>query len=193
MSRIISDLLKDTCPVWYPINMAEEILEIVNEEGKILGEAPRSVIHGNNRLLHRVVHLIVVNRRGDILLQKRSRNKDVAPDRWDTSVGGHIGRGETVEEALRRETEEEIGIVPGDPKFLYTYIHSNHYESELVYTYECISEGPFRFDEEEIEELRFWSIAEIERSLGNSTFSDNFEEEFQRYRDFVTGRMRGQE
>lgn len=165
--------------------MGEEVLEIVDSDGRIIGHAPRSVIHGNNSLLHRVVHLIVVNRRGEILLQRRSRNKDVAPGRWDTSVGGHIGRGESIEEALRRETEEEIGIVPADMKFLYTYIHSNHYESELVYTYECISEGPFRFDDEEIEELRFWSVEEIKKNLGNSTFSDNFEEEFQRYREYL--------
>ncbi|RMG69417.1 MAG: NUDIX domain-containing protein [Nitrospirae bacterium] len=159
----------------------DEILEIVNEEGQIIGSAPRSEIHGNNRLLHRVVHLLVVNRRGDILLQKRAMTKDVAPGRWDTSVGGHIGKGESIEEALRRETAEELGFEPEGVRFLYKYIHSNPYESELVYTHECCHEGPFNFDPEEIDEVRFWSIDEIRAALGKGVLSDNFEEEFQRF------------
>jgi isopentenyldiphosphate isomerase len=162
----------------------EEILEIVNEKGEIIGEAPRSEVHGNNSLLHRVVHVIVVNSRGDILLQKRSINKDVAPGRWDTSVGGHVDRGESIEEAVMRETKEEIGVFPENVRFLYTYIHSNPYESELVYTHECFSEGPFQYNKEEIEELRFWSKEEIDMNLGKGVFSDNFEEEYLRYREY---------
>ncbi len=161
--------------------MGEEILEIVDRAGEVIGRAPRSVIHGNNSLLHRVVHVIVVNPSGDILLQKRSPEKDVAPGMWDTSVGGHVDAGETVEDALRREMEEELGITGGKTRFLYSYIHSNHYESELVYTFECLHEGPFDFSREEIEEVRFWSLEEIRESIGKGVLSDNFEHEFQRY------------
>ena len=64
--------------------MEQEILEIVNETGEVLDQAPRDAIHGNNSLLHRVVHVVVRNGSGDILLQKRSASKDVAPGRWDT-------------------------------------------------------------------------------------------------------------
>ncbi|MEC4686267.1 MAG: NUDIX domain-containing protein [Nitrospirota bacterium] len=161
--------------------MGEEILEIVDKAGEVIGRASRTVIHGNNSLLHRVVHVIVVNSSGDILLQRRSMNKDVAPGRWDTSVGGHVDAGETVEGALRREMEEELGITGMDIKFLYSYIHSNPYESELVSSYECLHEGPFDFSKEEIDEVRFWPLHEIRESLGRGVLSDNFEEEFPRY------------
>ncbi len=161
--------------------MDEEILEIVDKAGEVIGRASRAVIHGNNNLLHRVVHVIVVNSSGDILLQKRSLSKDVAPGRWDTSVGGHVDAGETVENALRREMGEELGIACGDIRFLYSYIHSNPYESELVSSYECLHEGPFDFSREEIDEVRFWPLHEIKEMLGTGILSDNFEEEFRRY------------
>ncbi len=181
-------LLKDGGRVCYLIDMGGEMLEIVDGEGRVIGRAPRSEIHGDNRLLHRVVHVMVVNSSGDILLQKRAMSKDVAPGRWDTSVGGHVDAGETVEYALRREMREELGIEGGDTRFMYTYIHSNPYESELVYSYECLHEGPFDFSREEIEEVRFWPVEEIEEALGRGVLSDNFEEEFRRYLDFLRGR-----
>ncbi|NOZ25108.1 MAG: NUDIX domain-containing protein [Nitrospirae bacterium] len=170
------------------MGMGEEMLEIVDSEGRVIGRASRAEIHGDNRLLHRVVHVIVVNHSGDILLQKRSVNKDVAPGRWDTSVGGHVDAGETVEFALRREMREELGIIGGNTRFMYTYIHTNPYESELVFSYECLHEGPFDFSTEEIEEVRFWPLQEIEETLGKGILSDNFEEEFRRYLGFLSGR-----
>lgn len=57
----------------------EEFLEAVNDRGKVIGIFPRSEIHGNPTLVHRVVHVLVFNSKGELLLQKRSMNKDVAP------------------------------------------------------------------------------------------------------------------
>ncbi len=163
----------------------DELLEIVDEQGNVIGRAGRSEIHGNNDLLHRVVHLIVTNSAGEILLQKRSAKKDVAPGKWDTSVGGHVDAGEGIEEALRRETEEELGITPDGAVLLYTYIHKNPYESELVYTHRISHEGPFHFDREEIDELRFWSVEEIRENLGKGVLSDNFEDEFRMFMEYM--------
>ncbi len=164
--------------------MTEELLEVVNERGEVIGTASRQQIHGNNRLLHRVVHLLVFDTRGRLLLQKRSERKDVAPGRWDTSVGGHVGLGEDIEEALRREAEEELGIHLSGFRFLYSYIHTNSYESELVYTFCCTHNGPFRFNPEEITEVRFWDLEELLSLIGKGVLSDNFEEELQRYLEY---------
>jgi len=159
----------------------EELLDVVNKEGKIIDILPRSVIHGNPSLMHRVAHLLVFNKDGALLLQKRSMNKDVAPGKWDTSVGGHVNAGETIDEAVRREMEEELGITSCELKFLYSYIHSNPYETELVHTYSCIYEGAINFNKEEIDEVRFLGIDEIRENTGKGVFSDNFEDEFRMY------------
>lgn len=165
--------------------MHEEILEIVDTDGNIIGTAPRSEIHGNPSLLHKVVHVLVFNDKGELLLQKRSMNKDVAPGKWDTSVGGHVPNGEDLITAAKREMEEELGIVPIDLKFLYSYIHSNSYESEMVFTHSCTHNGPFSFNKEEIDEIKFWNIEEIKTAMGSGVLSDNFESEIMKYLSFI--------
>jgi isopentenyldiphosphate isomerase len=163
------------------LKMSEEMLEIVDCSGLTIGIAPRSEIHGNPSLLHKVVHVLVFNDKGELLLQKRSLNKDVAPGKWDTSVGGHVSPEEDLITAAQREMEEELGVLPESLKFLYSYTHSNPYESELVFTHLCIHNGPFSFNDEEIDTVRFWSIDEIKQSIGSGTLSDNFESEIATY------------
>jgi len=158
-----------------------EILAVVNDRGEIVKNLPRSEIHGNPSLMHRVIHVLVFNSKGELLLQKRSMNKDVAPGKWDTSVGGHVNSDETLDKAVTREMEEELGITSCNLEFLYTYIHSHEYETELVYTYLCSHDGEINFQRDEIDEVRPWSLDEIKRNIGNGTLSDNFEHEIQAY------------
>ena len=158
-----------------------ELLEVVTSDGKTIKVLPRSEIHGNPSLIHKVVHVLVSNRNGELFLQKRAMSKSVAPGKWDTSVGGHVSSGETIEEALTREMEEELGIRPENPEFLYSYIHSNTYETELVYTYMCIYDGSISFNKNEIDDVRLWSLDEINRNIGKNILSDNFEDEFKMF------------
>lgn len=160
---------------------ADEYLEIVNEKGEIIGSAQRSEIHGNPSLMHKVVHILVFNRKGDLLLQKRSKNKDVAPGKWDTSVGGHVEAGEDLLGSCKREMLEELGITEFEPEYLYSYIHRNNYESELVSTYLCVYDDEISYNMTEIDEIRFWKIQEIKEAMGQKIFSDNFEDEFRNY------------
>jgi isopentenyldiphosphate isomerase len=160
----------------------DERFPLVNEQGDRIGSALRSEVHGNPALMHPVVHCIVVNARGELLLQLRSMDKDVQPGRWDTSVGGHVGEGESIEHAVARELREEIGLdadtVP--LRFLYRYVMRSEIETELVHTYLCVSEGPFERQPSEIDELRFWSREQVRAALGTGVFTPNFEDELRR-------------
>jgi isopentenyl-diphosphate delta-isomerase type 1 len=158
-----------------------ELLEVVDHDGKVIGLAERSELHRNPSLIHRVVHILIFNKKGELLLQKRSQKKDIAPGKWDTSVGGHVNPGEPDREAAEREMKEELGIGLYNMVFLYTYLFSNRRESELVSTFSFVYEGELRFNQEEIDEVRYWSLKEIRENIGKNIFSNHFEEEICRY------------
>jgi isopentenyl-diphosphate delta-isomerase type 1 len=163
-------------------NRNSEILEIVNIDGAIIGHAERAAIHGDPSLIHRVVHVLVFNDSNQLLLQKRSMNKDIAPGKWDTSVGGHINPGEDTRAAAKREMLEELGIADQDKiEFLYTFRYTNHHESELVSTFRCSYDGEIYFSREEIDEVRWWSLEEIRQNLGRDIFSGHFEHDIRKY------------
>lgn len=161
-----------------------ELFEIVDEQDRVIGTAPRSACHGNPALVHRVAHVLVFNGAGELLLQKRSAHKDIQPGKWDTSVGGHLDPGEDYRQAALREMTEELGVSGVPLTFLYTSRIRNEIESENVATFLTRYDGEIRFPPEEIETVRFWREAEIEAALGTGLFTPNFEEEWRLWRDW---------
>jgi isopentenyldiphosphate isomerase len=155
----------------------EEYFPLVDETGAVVGKATRRECHSGSFLLHPVVHLHVFDNKGRLYLQKRALNKDIQPGKWDTSVGGHMDPGETVEQALFREAGEELGINEFKPNFLFRYIHRSDVEQELVYSHVTVYEGPINPDPVEIAEGQFWTKEAIFHQLGTGVFTPNFEAE----------------
>lgn len=158
---------------------SDEWFPIVDEDGKEISRALRSVCHdGKSKLLHPVVHLHLFNDRGELFLQKRSMTKDLLPGYWDTSAGGHVSHGESIEEALKREVEEELGLSEFKYEFIKKYIWESPTERELVYSFTGSSENNPLANKYEIDDGRFWLFPEIKESLGKGIFTPNFESEF---------------
>jgi len=158
---------------------SEEMFPIINEKGEFIRLAPRSVCHdGKSMLLHPVIHLHIFNSDGMIFLQLRSSEKQIQPGKWDTSVGGHISPGETVEQALKREAMEEAGIENFSYRFIGKYIWQSDREREMVYTYYTDDKLIPVINPAEVDDGRFWSREEIEENLGTGLFTPNFEYEY---------------
>lgn len=104
----------------------EEIFDIVDENGKPTGETvSRSSAHDEG-IRHRTAHIWVVRKTEtgwDVLLQKRSQDKDSFPGCYDTSSAGHIQAGDEPLESALRELSEELGIKaePTDLSFAGTF------------------------------------------------------------------------
>ena len=155
----------------------EEWLPIVDENGGVKGKAPRSLCHGNQKILHPVVHLHLIKDNA-IYLQKRPMDKLIQPGKWDTAVGGHIGFGESIEESLRRESVEELGLKSFKPVFLIKYLWETDMESELVYSFYAKEFNAPNTKSDEVEDGKFWPLQQIRDNLNQEVFTPNFEKEF---------------
>ncbi len=138
----------------------DEMFIVVDRDDNILGYKTRYECHHDRSLLHRTVGVLIFNKHGHILLQKRSMTKDMEAGLWGISAAGHVARGQTDEEAVHRELREELGI--DVPLIAFKkFIIENAQESERAALYKGESDGPFTPDPQEVAEIRFFDPREI--------------------------------
>ncbi len=157
----------------------DELLPLVDEQGRVVGRATRGECHGGTMWLHPVVHLHVFDPEGRLFLQHRPVWKDIQPDRWDTAVGGHVDWGETIADALRREVREEVGLTDYEPVFLTRYVIETPRERELVHVYKTVTAAQ-PCPSAELDGGRFFTREEILSRMGTHFFTPNFEQEWRR-------------
>ncbi len=161
-----------------------EVFPIVDIAGNTIGKATRGECHGGCKYLHPVVHLHLLNSAGEIYLQQRPLWKEIQPGKWDTAVGGHVGYGESIDDALLREVREEIGITDFTPSLLMRYQFESERERELVFVYKAVYNGEVS-PSEELDGGRFWTIAEVEEAMGKGVLTPNFEQEYLMIKDML--------
>ena len=161
----------------------QELLPLVDEEGRVIGSATRGQCHDGSKLLHPVVHLHVFDSEGRLYLQQRPLWKDIQPGKWDTAVGGHVDYGEEIADALLREVREELGIEGFVPEFLMRYVFESERDRELVHVYRTTYDGDI-CPTAELDGGRFWTLDEIREAIGKGVLTPNFESEIKRILNF---------
>jgi len=96
------------------------LIQIVDENDQPVGSATKQEAWDKG-LIHRIVRIMLVNDKGEFLLQRRHPKKDIYPNCWDSSVAGHVDAGEDYDTAAKRELEEELGVTNVELATLGTY------------------------------------------------------------------------
>lgn len=146
--------------------MADELLDVVNDNDEVTGQAMRSAVHTQG-LWHRGVHVFLFNEQGDMLIQKRSADRSNSPSLLDCSVSEHVKAGESYVEAAARGLKEEMGVEGVDltlrGKIQMVYGVNDNEISEI---YEGRLNGmSVQYDPVEISEVQFMSMSKIEAGI----------------------------
>ncbi|MBR39336.1 MAG: hydrolase [Flavobacteriaceae bacterium] len=162
--------------------MKEEFLEVYSPEGTKTGQKKsKSEIHRKG-LFHSTVHVWIFTEEGNILIQKRSKKKELNPGVWDVSVAGHVKFNENIKKAAKRETLEETGININTKDLLKIgvyksiNIHPTAIDKEFFHTYILkIDKNSINLDfkNNEVDDLKFISIEEMEsliKEVNNKIF-----------------------
>lgn len=158
-------------------------LTVFNDKGRIIGRASRINCHLSG-LLHTVVHLLLFNERGELLVQRRGRRKDSSGGKLAQSVGGHIAKGSSPKATLIKESREELGIDLSDFSFLTDFPYESHNGAnrERVFLFHGRHNGPIYPNYTELDWAAFFKPADI-RSLAQThsqLFSPSFLQDLQR-------------
>ena len=146
---------------------ADEMLDIVDEEDRVVGRAPRGEAMAR-RLRHRVTSVQVRDPLGRIFVHRRTPQKLVFPSLYDVVVGGVVGAGESYDACALREAQEELGVteLPApEPRFTFLYESPEHVW--FVRVYETVCEVPVRPQAEEVDWWDFLPEDEVERRIAS--------------------------
>ena len=147
-------------PTETPNNESQEQFTVVDNHDTPKGAAPRGEVHANN-LLHRAVHILIFNPKGEVFLQLRSRTKDRHPLAWDSSAAGHVNVGEDYDQTANRELLEELGITAPLEKVA-KLSASERTGYEFIWLYRGMHDGGFKLNRSEIEAGRFFPPAIVD-------------------------------
>lgn len=139
----------------------DEMFDVVDENDEVIRQEQRAVVHAEN-LLHRAVHVLVFNKKKELLLQKRSRLKDNFPGVWDSSAAGHLDAGEDYESCVIRELEEEMGITGAEVQQFAKVPASANTGWEFIGLYLARYDGALRFPCSEVDAAQWFSMEQVE-------------------------------
>jgi len=151
------------------VTTSEEIVSLVDEDGAVVGEAPRSRMRERN-LRHAATGAVLRDPRARIYVHRRSPAKDWCPGCHDAAAGGVLRPGEQPESAARRELAEELGVVGASLRALGAHLYEDETVRCFVHLYEATYDGVVHHVDGEVVWGDWMELAELGRLLCDPTW-----------------------
>lgn len=180
-----------------------ELFDILNEDGSKTGIVKERGVAHREGALHGTVHIWIVRENEksgyDILLQKRSNNKDSHPGCYDISSAGHISTGDEIMESALRELWEELGLsvqpeqlelfgtthVKFEKTFYGKRFRDNEISSDFVYR-QPVDIDKLNLQESEVSEVRWMDYEECRQKVAQGSMPNCINpEEFEKLGDYL--------
>ena len=148
-----------------------ELVDVVDENNNLTGQVEERWVAYEKGLWRRTVSCWIMNKKGELLLQKRSANKRRNPSKW-SKTGGQVDSGESVEDAILREVKEELGIeIPREQTKIVNIHKSNDKNKRFAYNFIFVVNyelDDYILQKEEVEEVKYVTIEEMESLKKNN-------------------------
>jgi len=159
-----------------PPDNQEDMLILVDSSDNEIGFLSKSECHMGAGQLHRAFSVFIFNSSGEVLIQKRSPQKELWGLHWSNSCCSHPRKNENIESAVNRRLAEELTI-QCPIHFLYKFTYQENFgnvgsEHELCYVYVGLFDGEIKADPNEVVEYKFLSPQKLDREI--KTSSENF-------------------
>lgn len=172
-----------------------EYFDILDTNGNPTGEKKiRAKVHKNGDW-HKSVDVWIINPKKELLIQKRSPNKECYPNLWEVSCSGHANSGENGMKAAIRELQEELGVDADEKQleFLFedkeinitnngTFINKEFKEVYLLKLDLPIEK--YNIQKEEISEIKFVPLKKLKTAIRKNP--ENFVPHDNLYKKFFT-------
>lgn len=147
------------------VSFNDENLILVDKDDSVLGYKKKDECHEDGGILHRAFSIFIFNDNRELLLQKRSRDKLLWPLFWSNSCCSHPRQGETVDFAVERRLQEELGI-KANVRYVYKFQYQARFknigsENELCYVFFGFYNEKISYNSSEIDEIRFIKIDDL--------------------------------
>ncbi|SUY46897.1 isopentenyl-diphosphate delta-isomerase [Clostridium putrefaciens] len=146
----------------------EEMILLVDQDDKEIGYGEKAEVHKKG-IFHRAFSIFIFNSKGELLLQKREKNKYHSPSLWTNTCCSHQRMGENLNEATHRRLKEEMGFdAELEEIFKFSYnieFNENLHENEYDHVFIGKHNGEVTINPKEVEEFKWVDLKELNKDI----------------------------